>query len=271
MSYEKQYYEYDGFWNNKEALCQSNAEKIAITFDYIRKANPSNILDAACGSGVFTNELVRHFPSIDVLAFDRSETALGYVNAKKFVGDINQIPLEDNSFDCVVAHDVIEHLPVRVYEQTLKELARVARRNIIIGTPFNEKLLDRSTQCPQCKSIFNFDLHMRSFSQKTMEQLFSSEGFVCRETRTCDTINKYYGQGLYGRILYPSINKDFKSPICPICGFERDALPAEVSRKREKLAVKQNGWKAFVKSIPKTIWPKYSYKYEIVALFEKVN
>lgn len=270
MSYEKAYYEYDGFWSDFESSYRNNIDKIKITFRYLSQVLPAEVLDAACGNGVFTNMLLETFPGVKVVAFDRSEAALRYVKSEKYVADINKMPFSDQSFDCVIAHDVIEHLPVGIYEQALKELARVAKRHIIIAVPHDEKVLERSTQCPQCKATFNYDLHMRSFSKETMRSLFKNEGFVCRQIDTCDTITQYYGQKLYGRLFYPEINKRFASPICPVCGYEPEQRQHHGESKRHQPLVQASGGLLGVlKRIPKKIWPKYSFDYEMVALFEK--
>jgi SAM-dependent methyltransferase len=268
MSYEKEYYEYDGFWNNREESLIINREKIQITFDYLQ-SDISSVLDAACGNGVFTNLLAERFPALKIMAFDRSEAALKYVKTKKIMAEIDDIPFGENEFDCVIAHDVIEHLPVSIYETALKELGRVAKKYIIIAVPNDENVLDRSTRCPSCKAVFNYDLHMRSFSREKMNDLFSGMGFACKEIRTCDKNTFYFGQELYGRLLYPEISKRFKSPICPICGYTELSSSALKSTMK-RVAPVNSGFVKLLKAIPKLFWPKYSFDYEMVALFEKV-
>jgi SAM-dependent methyltransferase len=269
MSYEKLYYEYEGFWNDYQTSYINNIEKIEITFSYI-KDDVKSALDAACGNGIFTNMLVEKFPQLKVAAFDRSETALSFVKAEKFLAEIDQIPLGDKQFDLVIAHDVIEHLPQGTYEKALCELVRVARKYLIISVPHNEKLLERSTQCPSCNAIFNYDLHMRSFSQEKLSNLLLDKHFLCKNIKTCDKNTFYWGQKLYGRMFYPEINKRFKSPICPICGYTE--VMSEGKLKDSRYVIKpENSIKKLLKKIPKVLWPKYSFDYEMVALFERNN
>ncbi|MBS1946955.1 MAG: class I SAM-dependent methyltransferase [Bacteroidetes bacterium] len=270
MNYEKQYYEYDGFWSDYETSYKNNIEKINISFEFIQP-DVKTILDAACGNGIFTNMLIEKYPDLKVVAFDRSEAALKYVKAEKFIAEINQMPFKDAQFDCVVAHDVIEHLPVGVYEQALKEIARVAKKYIIIGVPNDEKVLDRSTQCPSCKAIFNYDLHMRSFSKEKMNDLFSAYGFKCKQIRTCDKNTFFIGHKWYVNIFYSEQKKEFKAPICPICGYS-EVAPERFSNVGHRAIVNNKtatGLFAKLKQIPKAIWPKRSFDYEMVALFEK--
>lgn len=266
MNYEKEYYEFDGFWADAQASYILNREKIHITIDFI-KPDVVSVLDAACGNGVFTNYLAEKFPQLNIAAFDRSESALKHVKTNKKLAEINNIPFEDKSFDCVVAHDVIEHLPVPIYETSLHEIARVAKKYIIIGVPNNEQVMDRSTSCPSCKAVFNYDLHMRSFTNDAINSLFEFAGFQCMEIRTCDKNTFYYGQNLYSRLAYPSLANRFKSPICPICGYSEKIAPCRKISSTDPHA--RAGLLQKIKSLPKFFWPRYSKDYELVALYKK--
>lgn len=268
MSFEKEYYDFERFWNNSEYSYKINIEKIRITFDYIQN-DIKNLLDAACGNGIFTNMALERFPDIKIIAFDRSETALKYVKAEKFAGSIDAIPFPDSSFDCVIAHDVIEHLPVDVYSKALHELSRVSKKYIIIAVPFEEDLEDNISRCPSCKTIFNNDLHFRSFSKSKMKTLFSESGFDCIDIKTCEKNTFYIGQKLYGNLFYPAWKRHFRSPICPLCGYKNpaDQDPSFTVGGNDQLL--QSSLLSHIKSVPKLVWPKYSKDYEMVALFTK--
>jgi SAM-dependent methyltransferase len=270
MNYEKQYYEFERFWNNYEYSYKINIDKINITFDFIKK-DVKNLLDAACGNGIFTNMVSEKFENLKVVAFDRSETALKYVKTEKYLASIDAIPFNDQEFDCVVAHDVIEHLPVDVYDKALKEIARVARKYIIIGVPFDENLRHNVSECPYCLSHFNNDFHFRSFDKKKMSGLLAASGFRCVEIRTCDTNKFFVGHRTYGNLFYPKWQKKFRSPICPVCGF----VNPEDKDPDFKIGIEETvapaGILPKIKRIPKLLWPKYSKDYEMVALFQKEN
>ena len=269
MSFEKDYYEFERFWNNPEYSHKINIEKIKITFEYLSSGDITSILDAACGNGVFTNMAAEQFPQKKIVGFDRSEAALKYVKTEKFVGEITSIPFSENSFDCVVAHDVIEHLPVDVYELALAEIARVASKYIVIAVPFEEDLEENISECLKCKTIFNNDLHFRSFDKAAINKLFIPAGFECVSVRTCESNTFYVGQKAYGNLFYPKWKKHFRSPICPLCGYSNpdDSNPGftmganEDDHKRSILSL--------IKKIPKAIWPRYSRDYEMVAFFKK--
>ncbi len=50
-------------------------------------------------------------------------------------GDVRQLPFADNSFDIVICLEVLEHLEREDGEKLLKELERVAKRQVILSTP----------------------------------------------------------------------------------------------------------------------------------------
>ena len=268
MSFEKEYYEFERFWNDHEYIYKINIEKIEITFGYIPN-DVTSILDAGCGNGIFTNLALERFPDKKIVGFDRSETALRYVKAEKFLGSIDDIPFPDSSFDCVVAHDIIEHLPVDVYPKAISELARVARRFIIVGVPNDEDLEENVSRCPCCRTIFNNNLHFRSFDKRKMTSLFEHKNFKCLDIKTCDRNTFYVGQKLYGNLFYPEWQKHFRSPICPLCGYKNPADEKPQSESVGNPASSRSSLIAGIKHIPKFFWPKYSKDYEMVALFSK--
>jgi SAM-dependent methyltransferase len=51
------------------------------------------------------------------------------------VGDVTNPCFVANSFDCVLAAQVLEHIPFEEFETTVKELARITKRYVIITLP----------------------------------------------------------------------------------------------------------------------------------------
>jgi len=49
--------------------------------------------------------------------------------------DISRLPFGDKSFDCVLAAEVLEHIPFAEVFGAVKELARISRKSIVITLP----------------------------------------------------------------------------------------------------------------------------------------
>lgn len=100
-----------------------------------------SVLDCGCGSGSITLGLAEAVVPGELIGLDIGEAAIaharnlvkerGISNVQFDVGNINEIPFEDASFDAVFSHNVLEHLsnPFEV----LKEMYRVLKPNGVIG------------------------------------------------------------------------------------------------------------------------------------------
>jgi SAM-dependent methyltransferase len=271
-SLEKKYYEASCFWE-EGVFDEANIERIDITIGMI-PPEVKTLLDAGCGNGLFLNTLLEKKPDIEACGFDRSEEALKYVKAQKKVGDMLQMDFADESFNCVTCLEVIEHLPVPVYKQALSELARVSKKYLLISVPYNEDLSETFTQCPQCQSLFNANLHLRSYSQEIFKKLFLDYGYTCRNFVLAGKSTRYKFHNRYRKLFYPSQFRRWLSPLCPICGYEETASSSKHDTATSlKTNTVQAGISVFsiLKSIPKALWPKEDKYYWIIGLFEKGN
>ena len=119
-SSEKEYYENDTIWSTAPSdidLRRINTVSSSIPEDV------KTILDIGCGNGILVNYLSDKFDHFErVHGFDRSESALKYVKTEKSIGNIDNLPFEDNEFDLITCLEVLEHLPVMVYQKALREI-----------------------------------------------------------------------------------------------------------------------------------------------------
>jgi len=261
------HYGNDNLWK-RLSLSETNRERIEETVKMIPE-EVNSIADIGCGSGLFLNYIKenRHIPHL--IGIDFSEDAMKMLKADRKVGDITNIPLEDNSYDLVSALEVLEHLDLQEYKKAKEELARVSRRYILISVPFAETLEDEFVKCPKCKTHFNKSHHKRTFDEQTMRSLFEAQGYKSTEIKYISKRNVYF-------ILTP-IFKWYKKrrgkllmegTVCPVCGYEvknkakRNGIPA----KKDRSVVVSN-----TLSFLKKIWPK-KYRYNwIVSLYEKID
>ena len=101
-----------------------------------------SILDIGCGNGVpmeFINRDNR-FLSVAVDIFKPSLEnckALGMYR-ELVLGDANHLPFRDNSFDVVLCMALIEHLEKEEGGKLLREMERIATKEVVISTPVGE-------------------------------------------------------------------------------------------------------------------------------------
>ena len=97
----------------------------------VSRHRPRNVLEIGVGSGVLSRYLADRL-SIDVTTFD-FDPAL----APDFCGDVRQMDhlVRPNSFDAVLAFQVLEHLPFSDVPGALEQLARASRDSVLFSLP----------------------------------------------------------------------------------------------------------------------------------------
>jgi hypothetical protein len=87
-----------------------------------------------CTRNVFAVGIDAHLPSL--LANKKNGYFKDYVLA-----DLNHLPLKNDSFECVAAFDVIEHLTKHQAKMLIENMEKISKKKIIILTPngFNPK------------------------------------------------------------------------------------------------------------------------------------
>jgi len=267
-NYEQEYYESRHFWEGESLQDEWNTKRFLETTALIPKS-VSSLADIGCGNGLFLNFVHRERPSIELIGIDRSKAALELVKFKKAQGDIAAIPLPDHSYDCVTCLEVIEHLPIKIFENALSELSRVAKDYIIISVPFAEVLEENYTKCPRCKTSFNADLHLRNFSDADMETLLVKHGFSLVTSKKTGERVRFKGHYQFRKIFHRKQFSEWRSPICPVCGYKAETVGQEKQSAVPETTVSQNGFVSYFTAIPKLFWPKERKYYWIICLYEK--
>ena len=105
----------------------------------------------------------------------------------------HDLPLDDNSFDFVLASHVIEHIPDPI--AALKEWARVARRYVVLVVPHRDRTFDRDRPLTPLAELIERhesgfaseeDRHWSVWTCETFLELCEHIGFEVLEARDPD-------------------------------------------------------------------------------------
>lgn len=101
-----------------------------------KKQMKKDFLDLGCGIGRHTILFAQN--GFNTYAFDLSEEAVNAtkkwaeelnLNVDYKIGDMLNLPYEDNSFDCILCRNVISHTDTKGVERIIKEINRVLRED----------------------------------------------------------------------------------------------------------------------------------------------
>ena len=198
-------------------------DRIACTVAAI-PADTASLLDVGAGHGVLLAEY-QAARGVRGVGIEITPAKVEYAQSCGVdlrLGTAEKLPFDDGAFDTVVACEVIEHLPFGIYEAALAEMARVARRAVVLSVPNEE---DRPfVRCPYCGARINPYYHFRSFSAASMRGIVPGFGLV--STVGVGTVRVSPLLSLGRRLLdraWPL------SLVCACCGYRSPTPSASTS------------------------------------------
>jgi hypothetical protein len=127
-------------------------------------------LDVGARDGFVSLLLADRFQK--VCALDLVRPNLEHQSVECVQGDICRLDFPDNSFDLVLCAEVLEHIPPARLRRACDELARVTRRHLLIGVPFDQDIRLGRTLCRACGRRNPPWGHVNVFDENRLELLF---------------------------------------------------------------------------------------------------
>lgn len=250
-SVESSYYENKDFWGG-ELFDESDRQRYDFVIEKI-SPNVTSLLDVGCGNGLFLQRVKTLRPDISVLhGVDRSSAALARVSIPTTQASADSLPLPARSFDCVSCLEVVEHLPIAVYERALSEMARVCRNQLLISVPHEQDLTVGRVDCPSCRTLFNPDYHLRSYSPRSLPALFEGRGYNMEKAWAFGISKEYV---LVRKIDAMKRVRENRFPVdvpCPVCGEVLAAKQVGIQAHTARASISRKHFREFIKSM----WPK---------------
>jgi 2-polyprenyl-3-methyl-5-hydroxy-6-metoxy-1,4-benzoquinol methylase len=126
---------YDAYWSRPDRYGSASFDDAdAMARRVVKIAGRGSILDVGCGFGSLVHALLRD--GVDARGIDVAPIAVeqaSRIAPDRFrTGSILALPHADGAFDSVVCTDCLEHLAPEDVPVALRELGRVARRNVFV-------------------------------------------------------------------------------------------------------------------------------------------
>ena len=142
----------------------------------------ANVLEVGARDSYITRLLSDSFEQVVPLDLELMEPVAS--NVICVAGDVRSLYLGSNEFEVVLCSEVLEHIPENDLELACRELARVARRFVLIGVPFEQDLRVARTRCARCGTINPPYGHVNRFTRAGLDSLFPELRAVAEERTT---------------------------------------------------------------------------------------
>lgn len=159
---------------------------------FVLECLPKTILEIGVGDKVFGSYIKQNT--------DIKYTSLDYDQSVKpdVVADVLALPFKNNEFDLICIFEVLEHIQYNQFENALKELSRVSKKDVIISLPhfgppikFSFKIpflpeIKLSYKIPFFKKhIFNgqhyWEIGKKGYSKRTIRNMLSKYFYIKKE------------------------------------------------------------------------------------------
>lgn len=172
--YQKDAEVYDYFKGNEIGATKTEIERLHETIIKSVPDNANLIIDVGCGNGWLAGYFLkknRKVISMDISSINPVKALRRYPveNHAALVADVFHFPVKNNSVDCIVASEIMEHVhDPKLFVQILVEKLKPGGK-LIITTPYNEKI--EYYLCVHCNLPTPKNAHLHSFNKKNINDV----------------------------------------------------------------------------------------------------
>ena len=136
--------------------------------------NASSILDVGCGNGWLAKAMTDEKTSVismDISSRNPVEALRRHPHPRHeaIIADVFHLPFRENSLDCIVASEIMEHVPdPGLFIQKLLFVLRPGGK-LIVTTPYNEQI--QYHLCVHCNRPTPSHAHLHSFNEENIPKL----------------------------------------------------------------------------------------------------
>ena len=131
-----------------------------------------SVLDVGARDGYISTRLADRFES--VTAMDLQAPSIDDERVYCAKGDVTKLSFPADFFDVVLCAEVLEHISPELLGEACSELARVAKRYVLIGVPYQQDIRVACSTCRKCGGVNPPWGHVNSFSEAKLKALFLS-------------------------------------------------------------------------------------------------
>jgi len=151
------------------------------------QAAPASVLDVGCGEGVLTHQWAEQLGERRIVGIDLDDEKLKAEWATRRRPNLEyrtmlaeNMPFADGEFDMACAIEVLEHVPDPAH--TVAEMARVARRHLLVSVPREPlwRMLNMARGA-YLSDLGNTPGHVNHWSKRSFVRLLAQHGEVVEQ------------------------------------------------------------------------------------------